>query len=402
MTARAARTSANRQSGLNGLVLLVTDIDAPSGGIQKNSRLLLNELRKRGVATFACVRNYHRRPKTEEIDGTIFHRSAVLGAGLAINGLLFFASTFFWLLRNRGKYDVIHCQQMFGPTMVAAVASFFIDKPILTRVTAIGELGEVKQIREMPLSRLRLRLIKRVSAWAALTSEMKRELVGLGIEPNRISVINNSTDIPSDRAYEPRTKTRLRRELGLGTEKIGIFVGRLSDEKNLDVLIRSWNEVCANFDGARLLILGAGGAYRNVEARLRELVNELGLADVVQFLGHVDRAKDYVLASDVFILPSRTEGMSNALVEALACGAAIVATDIPGNTELCLDRENALLVPVGDVVATAAAIEEILTSSKLAEQLGKAARRTAEKRLSVDRMVSAYVATYQAMLASKA
>jgi glycosyltransferase involved in cell wall biosynthesis len=254
----------------------------------------------------------------------------------------------------------------------------------------------------MPLSTLRLRLIKRVSAWAALTSEMKKELVGLGIESNRISVINNSTDIPSDRAYEPRTKTRLRRELGLGTEKIGIFVGRLSDEKNLDVLIRSWNEVCAKFDGARLLILGAGGAYRNVEARLRELVNELGLADAVQFLGHVDRAKDYVLASDVFILPSQTEGMSNALVEALACGAAIVATDIPGNTELCLDRENALLVPVGDVVATAAAIEEILTSSKLAEQLGKAARRTAEKRLSVDRMVSAYVATYQAMLASKA
>jgi glycosyltransferase involved in cell wall biosynthesis len=269
-------------------------------------------------------------------------------------------------------------------------------------VTTIGELGEVKQIREMPFSRLRLWLIKRVSAWAALTSEMKKELVGLGIEPNRIRVINNSTDIPSERGYEPKTKARLRLELGLGPEKIGIFVGRLSDEKNLDVLIRAWKDVRAKFEGARLLILGAGGAYRNVEARLRDLVEELGLAKSVQFLGHVDRAKDYVLASDVFVLPSRTEGMSNALVEALACGAAIVATDIPGNTELCTDRENALLVPVGDVVATAAAIEEILASPMLAERLGKAARRTAEERLSVDRMVAAYMDAYQAILRAEA
>jgi len=399
VTARTARTKTSGTPTLKGLVLLVTDIDAPSGGIQKNSRLLLKELRKRGVATYACVRNYHNRPKAEEVDGTIFHRSPVVGSGLAINGLLYFASTFLWLLRNRGKYDVIHCQQMFGPTMVAAVASLFFGKPILTRVTAIGELGEVKQIREMPLSSLRLQLIKRVSAWAALTSEMKRELISLGIAPSKITTIPNSTDIPKQRGYEPDTKARLRRELGLSPVKIGIFVGRLSEEKNLDVLIRAWKEVCAKVDGARLLILGAGGAYRNVEAGLRGLVTELGLTNSVHFLGHIDRAKDYVVASDVFILPSRTEGMSNALVEALACGAAIVATDIPGNTELCADRENALLVPVGDPVATAAAIEEILASPALAERLGKAARLTAEDRLSVDRMVSAYIETYQSILA---
>ena len=396
------RTNANGAPALNGVVLLVTDLDAPSGGIQKNSRLLLKELNSRGVATYACVRNYHGLPRNERVEGTILHRSPVFGRGLAINGILYFASTLLWLIRNRGKYDVIHCQQMFGPTMVAAVASFFIDKPILTRVTTIGELGEVKQIREMSLSRLRLRLIKRVSLWAALTSEMKRELVGLGIEPNRIRVINNSTAIPAQRSYEPKTKVMLRQELGLRSEKLGIFVGRLSEEKNLDVLIRAWKDVCAKFSGARLLVLGAGGAYRNVEPRLRELVTELGLARSVQFLGHVDRAKDYVLASDVFILPSRTEGMSNALVEALACGAAIVATDIPGNTELCTARENALVVPVEDVVATAAAIEEILACQKLAERLGKAARRTAEERLSVDRMVSAYIEAYRSILPPEA
>jgi glycosyltransferase involved in cell wall biosynthesis len=400
VNAKVAQASSAGSGTLRGVVLLVTDIDAPSGGIQKNSRLLLKELHDRGVATFACVRNYHRRPKSETIEGTLFHRSAVLGGGLAINGLLYFVSTLLWLVRNRRKYDVIHCQQMFGPTMAAAVATYLVRKPILTRVTTIGELGEVKQIREMPLSSLRLRLIRRVSRWAALTGEMKRELVSLGIPPERISVIHNSTDIPPDCACAAETKPRLRAELGLGTGKIGVFVGRLSEEKNLDLLIAAWAEVCRKFPDAQLLMLGAGGAYRNVEANLHELVSRLDLADSVTFRGHVDRAKDYVTAADVFVLPSRTEGMSNALVEAMACGAAIVATDIPGNAEICSDGDNALLVPVGDRAALVEAITRILESPSLAERLGRAARKKAEDDLSVDHMVSSYLDAYEELLAT--
>lgn len=398
MTAAPPQPASARPRTPAGVVLLVTDIDAPSGGIQKNSRLLLKHLNSRGVATYACVRNYHGLPARETVDGTVYRRFPVLGSGLAINGLLYFLATFWWLIANRRKYDVIHCQQMFGPTMAAAAATFFVSKPVLTRVTAIGELGEVKQIREIPLSRLRLRLIARVSRWAALTKEMKRELVTLGIDPDSIAIIHNSTEIPPEPGYRSSTKAGLKRSLGLGGRKVATFVGRLSEEKNLGLLIQAWRDVLGKFPDARLLILGAGGAYRNVESGLRRLVAELGLAPSVRFLGHVERPRDYVMASDVFVLPSRTEGMSNALVEALACGAAIVATDIPGNSELCTDGENALLVPVGDRAATAAAISEIFGSPALARKLGTAARRKAEEALSVDHMVSAYFEAYQEML----
>lgn len=383
---------------LKGVCLLVTNIDAPSGGIQKNSRLLLSELHKRGIDTYACVRNYHRLPRDEIIEGTRFHRSPVVGSSMALNGVIYFLDVLWWLIRNRDKYDVIHCQQMFGPTMAAAVASYFVKKPILTRVTTVGELGEVKQIREMPLSGLRMRLIRRVTAWAALTGAMKDELVELGIPADSIQVIHNSTAIGADVAYSVDTKAALRKTLDLGDGEIAVFVGRLSEEKNLDVLIRAWATVMARFPSAQLLLLGDGGAYRNVEPSLRELVDDLGLNRSVRFLGHVPNAKDYVLAAGVFALPSRTEGMSNALVEALSCGATIVATEIPGNAEICTDRVNALLVPVGDEAALADAIKELFGSRDLARQLGKAARQKAEQDLSVDRMVSAYVAAYQDML----
>lgn len=379
--------------------MLVTHIDAPTGGIQKNSRLLLRELNKRGITTFVCARNYDRLPRHELIEGTEYQRSPVVHRSLAATAVIYLFDVLIWLIRNRGRYDVIHCQQMFGPTMAAAVASFILNKPVVTRVTAIGDLGEVKQVRELPFTAVRMKLIRRVKRWVALTSEMKQELVSLGIPPNRVQIIHNSTDIPAAIAYDEATKAGFRSELKLGTGKIGVFVGRLSEEKNLDLLIRSWAEVRRAIPDARLLILGGGGAYRNVETRLRALIAELKLDGPVALLGHVDRPKAYVLASDVFILPSRTEGMSNALVEALACGAAIVATDIPGNAEICKDGENALLVRPGDAGALAAAIIDVLGPPELARRLGAAARRTAEEKLTVERMLDAYLAAYLAMLA---
>jgi glycosyltransferase involved in cell wall biosynthesis len=377
---------------------LVTNIDAPTGGIQKNSRLLLARLNERGVRTFVCARNYYGLPRNEEVDGTVFHRSPVLWNSLALNGLLYLIDAFVWLIRNRKKYDVLHCQQMFGPTMVAAVASFLIRKPIVTRVTTIGELGEVKYIKQMAFSKIRLKLIRRVTRWVALTEEMKRELLTLGIPEERVRIIHNSTDIPEAKSFDPENKAILREKLGLGLNRIGVYVGRLSEEKNLDVLIDAWARVNEKFPDASLLLLGAGGDFRNVEDQLKDQVKRLGLEGTVRFLGHVANAKDYVLTSDVFVLPTRTEGMSNALVEALACGATIISTDIPANQEICSHEKNALLVPVGDVDALTDAILRVFGSSELSLRLGQTARSNAVAELSVERMVDRYVDLYSEVL----
>jgi glycosyltransferase involved in cell wall biosynthesis len=319
---------------------------------------------------------------------------------MTVNGVLYFIDTFLWLVRNQEKYEVIHCQQMFGPAMVATFASFFIRKPIVVRVTTVGELGEVKHVRQMPLSSLRLKLLQRVSKWIALSHEMADELATLKIPYEKITIIPNSTEIPIEAAYDEGTKVRSRRELSRSMDKIGIFVGRLSEEKNLDVLIHAWSAVVKEYPDAHLLLLGEGGSYRNVESKLRTQVDRLALDKSIHFLGHVDNVKEYMLASDVFVLPSRTEGMSNSLVEALACGAAIVATNIPANSEICEDEVNSLLVPVGVDTDLSNAILRILESPDLARKIGTEARLKAEHDLSVDAMVGAYLKVYhEALLA---
>jgi glycosyltransferase involved in cell wall biosynthesis len=386
---------------LHGVCLLVTDFDAPTGGVQKNSRLLLKELHRRGIRTFACVRNYHGLAKRECIDGTVVRRFPVMGQNLLINGILYFLGTLFWLLRHRREYDVVHCQQMFGPTMVASVASLITRKPVLTRVTLSGRNGELQDLKRLPLLGIRRRLFKRVGLWVALTREMERELIDFGIARDRITVIYNASTAlprPHDNAA---TRAALRKELGLTSGKVGVFLGRLAAEKNLDVLIDAWGRIVEVDPDAQLLILGEGGAYRNVEASLVERVRQRGLEGVIHFLGHVSNPQDYLMAADVFILPSAAEGMSNALVEAFACGAPIVATDIPANAEICVDGKNALLVPVADAAALEAAILKIFHSPELARRLGNAAKRTASTDLSVERMIDAYVAAYERLIGAQ-
>jgi glycosyltransferase involved in cell wall biosynthesis len=228
---------------------------------------------------------------------------------------------------------------------------------------------------------------------------MKQELVRFGVPADKVAVISNSTPLPPEASYIPDTKKAYRERLGLGPEKTAVFVGRVAKEKNLDILINAWAAVHQEFDNAQLLILGEGGAYRNVEEELQALTVRLGLSHGVHFLGHVEDPTSYLLAADVFILPSTAEGMSNALVEAFACGAAIVATDIPANTTLCSHNEDSLLVPVGDVNALSGAVRKLFGSCSLAKKLGEAARRKAEEQLTVDSMVEAYLRAYGDMLA---
>jgi glycosyltransferase involved in cell wall biosynthesis len=384
------------ENGKNlSVCMLVTNFDAPTGGVQKNSRLLLSEFNKRGIKTFLCARNYYNLPRSEIKNGTRIRRSPVLGSSMAVNSILYLIDAFFWLVANRGKYDVIHCQQMFGPTMVAAIASVFIKKPILTRITLSGETGEANAVRQMSFSGIRLRLLNRVSKWVALTGEMKSELETLDIPPEKIEIIYNATEIPPEAAFETKTREKYRKKLNLEYEKIAVFTGRLSQEKGLDVLINAWKTVAEKYPNAHLLLLGDGGNFRNVENDLKEQSARLGLEKTIHFLGYVSNPKEYLLASDIFVLPSRAEGMSNALVEAMACGAVIVTTGIPAMLELCEDGENALIVKLDDVSELAQAIIKLFDEPQTAYNLAFSARQKAEKDLSIETMISKYIGAYE-------
>ncbi len=151
--------------------------------------------------------------------------------------------------------------------------------------------------------------------------------------------------------------------------------GRLHRGKGWKVLIRSFARVCAVFPVAILRLVGEGQQRSELEA----LAREIGVADQCEFLGHSGDPLQEVESGDVYVLASRSEGMPNSLLEAIALGLPCVSTDCPTGPSEILGRDGSIgrLVPVGDCEILAREILELLSDGNLRNELGRAARRRA-------------------------
>jgi len=201
-----------------------------------------------------------------------------------------------------------------------------------------------------------------------------------GISPARVLVVPNGVPDPlEERHGQPPARD--------GGQRIG-SVGRLSIEKGMDVLVRAFALVAREVPHSELVIVGDGAEREALEA----LTKELSLTDHVQFLGQRADVWDQLARLDVFVLPSRSEGMPMALLEAMATALPVVSTAVGGIPEALVDGRNGLLVPAEDPKALAVAIVRVLGDRSLAERLGQAARSTFEQRYELSRMVEAYEA----------
>lgn len=215
------------------------------------------------------------------------------------------------------------------------------------------------------------------------------------IPEERIRVIYNGYQ---EDAVSPEPPRRLRARLGIrgGDSVIGV-VGHLSRLKRPGDVLAAFASLHGEFPNAHLVFAGDGEERR----ALSEIALALDLAGSVHLLGSVDDAVSLVRASDVCVLCSESEGLSNAVIEYLASGKPTVCTDVGGNRELIRDGENGFLVPVGDVVALHDRIRRILADAALAARLGRRAKESIGSRFSMTDMVNAYMELYDELVAAR-
>ena len=132
-----------------------------------------------------------------------------------------------------------------------------------------------------------------------------------------------------------------------------------------------------------------------------ELTAELGIRDKVSFLGRKDNVAEYLQCADILVMPSVSEGMSNALLEAMACGLAVIATNIAGNNEVVAHLRNGVLIEPRNARQLAEALLYVLGDAELASRLGQEARKTVEEGYSLDQVVDQYMELYQSLASDK-
>ncbi|MDU7474560.1 MAG: glycosyltransferase family 4 protein [Paenibacillus macerans] len=167
---------------------------------------------------------------------------------------------------------------------------------------------------------------------------------------------------------------RLRRELGLAPGDFAILcIAELNGNKNQRQLLEALRELRGRAVPAVLLLAGTGGRERHY----RQLAEDLGLREAVRFLGYRKDIPQLLQAADVLALSSRREGLPRALLEGLAAGKPLVATDVRGSRDLAVPGHNGYLVPVGDARAAAEALAELYEHPGLRRRMGAASRMLA-------------------------
>jgi glycosyltransferase involved in cell wall biosynthesis len=238
--------------------------------------------------------------------------------------------------------------------------------------------GWVKQTRRTPLyyaiDRLCLPYYESV---ICVSKDLHELCLTRGVPARRCTLIENAIDI--EQYARKLSVGEAKRKFGFPPERLVIgAVGRLSEEKGFDHLIRATAElVKAGFD-LSLLIVGEG----DQEPYLRSLSTELGCADRVTLLGYRSDLTELYQAMDVFALSSLREGLPNVVLEAMALEIPIVATSVAGVAQLIRDGETGLLVPPKSVAELSAALARLLRDGDLRQRLTQSARRLVETRYS--------------------
>ena len=160
-------------------------------------------------------------------------------------------------------------------------------------------------------------------------------------------------------------------------EKRIVAVGRMDANKNHEMMIRAFARITERYPEYTLTIYGDG----ELRPFLEQLVQQLGLGDKVFLPGVVQDVAKQIEKASLFLITSYSEGVSNALIEALATGLAVIATDVPsgGTVELMTDGENGLIIPPGEEKALVEAMEKLLGNPEYAKQLGICAAKIQER-----------------------
>ncbi len=268
-----------------------------------------------------------------------------------------------------------------------------------------GEHG--RDVQDIDGISLKYQLLRRLIAplvdrFIPLSQELESYLEDrVGVPPSKMKRICNGVDTKTFKPSQTGPGLLVKKGFASPDSIVIGTVGRMQEVKNplllADAFIRLTGLMPEKKEHLRLIMVGEGPIRQPVETTL----TSAGVSSMAWLPGSRDDVPDLLRAMDVFILPSRAEGISNTLLEAMACGVPVVATRVGGNPELVEDGVTGFLVPAEDVESMARAASEYVRDPEMRKRHGRAARLKVEREFSIDRMVANYMAVYDELLSGR-
>lgn len=234
-----------------------------------------------------------------------------------------------------------------------------------------------------------------VHRYIPLSDELENYLTeNVGVAKSKITKICNGVDTQKFNQGNSRSKVILPK--GFNDDGLIVIgtVGRMErvkDQLNLvDAFIHLLNSDPDAHKKARLVLVGSGSMEPDIRAR----IEQAGLSDLVWMPGSRDDIPDLMQAMDIFVLPSQAEGISNTILEAMASGLPVIATDVGGNAQLVIQDQTGFIVPKRSPESIAQALHAYLLSPDLISSHSTASRKRAVEHFSIENMVASYQKVY--------
>lgn len=282
------------------------------------------------------------------------------------------------------QIEVVHCHH-YSPFVYGLLATMLHPRVRLV-FTEHGRLADAGTSRKR-------QIVNPMLAWwparlCAVSADLRRHMISEGFPGRRLEVVYNG--IAAGQRPRPAERQAAREALGLAPGALVVgSVGRLDPVKNLPALLRAHARVLAEHPEARLVIVGDGPDRDALHAEARAL----DIAETVVFTGYRADVRSVMPAFDVYANSSRYEGVSLTILEAMAAGLPVVATDVGGNPEVVCDHETGRLVP-GHARALAGALIELANHPKRRQAMGDAGRWRVKRHFSLERMAEQYATFY--------
>lgn len=368
------------------------------GGAERQALLLAQTLVQRGWRVQVLTHEIPGQRREETINGVTVHRR-VRGAGFSwLYTITYIRSWMREMQALRDSFDIVHCHQIYYHGLAGARMKKRFGKHLIIKCVSTGDLGDAALIRRKRFGRMTLNAVRRAATMLCISRAVAEDLRRENFSDGQLRLIPNGVDAAH---FNPGPET-----MRDGNEIL--YTGRFSEVKNLPVLLTAFQQLLKMQPHLNLTLIGAGEGREHVD---QIIAADEALRKRVRVISDESNLLPYYQRCGLFVLSSRVEGLSNALLEAMACGCPCVATAVGGNLDLLdpggkaapglpeparsmMATPHGMLVRPGDATALADAIAHMLHKKEERAACGRRAREFIERHYDIESIVKRIEGVY--------